>query len=124
MITLKKYQVEAVDNLVQNTYRLAKRAGFRQPFVFKAPTGAGKTVMMAAFLNKYCEELPDKLDLEPTIPGEETTVFQYQGCSGSTSVDFWRVDGAGHSPVISKFFASEMIAWLMIHPKLASDPQP
>ena len=69
-------------------------------------------------------ELPDKLDLEPTIPGEETTVFQYQGCSGSTSVDFWRVDGAGHSPVISKFFASEMIAWLMIHPKLASDPQP
>ncbi len=63
MITLKKYQVEAVDNLVESTYRLAKRAGLRQALVFKAPTGAGKTVMMAAFLNKYCEELPDKLDL-------------------------------------------------------------
>ena len=65
-------------------------------------------------------ELADKLDLDPTISGDETTVFQYQGCSGSTSVDFWRIDGAGHSPVISKFFASEMIAWLMIHPKLAT----
>ena len=65
-------------------------------------------------------ELPDKLDLDPTIPGDETSVFQYQGCSGLTSVDFWRIAGAGHSPVISKFFASEMIAWLMIHPKLAT----
>lgn len=64
MITLKNYQVEAVDNLLQNTYRLAKRPGYRQPLVFKAPTGAGKTVMMAAFLNKLCEELPEKLELE------------------------------------------------------------
>ncbi|MDP3003843.1 MAG: DEAD/DEAH box helicase family protein [Bacteroidales bacterium] len=64
MITLKKYQVEAVDNLVQNTYRLVKRPGARQPLVFKAPTGAGKTVIMAAFLNKFCEELPEKLELE------------------------------------------------------------
>ena len=64
MIILKKYQEEAIDNLVQNAYRLIKRPGARQPLVFKAPTGAGKTVMMAAFLNKLCEELPEKLDLE------------------------------------------------------------
>ena len=64
MIILKKYQEEAVDSLVQNIYRLLKRPKTRHPFVFKAPTGAGKTVMMAAFLNKFCEELPEKLDLE------------------------------------------------------------
>lgn len=64
MIHLKKYQEEAVDNLMFQTYKLLKRPGFRQNLVFKAPTGAGKTVMMASFLNKFCEELPEKLDLE------------------------------------------------------------
>lgn len=64
MIHLKKYQEEAVDNLMNQTYKLLKRPGFRQNLVFKAPTGAGKTVMMASFLNKFCEELPEKLDLE------------------------------------------------------------
>ena len=64
MIHLKKYQEEAVDNLMNQTYKLLKRPGFRQNLVFKAPTGAGKTVIMASFLNKFCEELPEKLDLE------------------------------------------------------------
>ncbi len=64
MITLKKYQEEAVDNLLQNTYKLLQRAGVRQQLVFKAPTGAGKTIMMAAFLNKLCEEIPEKLELQ------------------------------------------------------------
>jgi type III restriction enzyme len=64
MITLKKYQEDSVDNLLQNTYKLLSRAGVRHPLIFKAPTGAGKTIMMAAFLNKLCEEIPEKLELE------------------------------------------------------------
>ena len=64
MITLKNYQEEAVDSLIQNTYKLLKRSGVRNPLIFKAPTGAGKTIMMAAFLNRLCEELSEKLDLE------------------------------------------------------------
>lgn len=64
MLTLKKYQEEAIDNLLFNTYKLLKKPGFRQSLIFKAPTGAGKTVMMAAFLNKLCEEMPEKLELE------------------------------------------------------------
>lgn len=63
MIQLKKYQEEAVNNLTQHTYKLLQRSGSRLPLIFKAPTGAGKTVMMAAFLNKLCEELPEKLEL-------------------------------------------------------------
>ena len=63
MIHLKRYQEEAIDDLTRHTYKLLQLPGARLPLVFKAPTGAGKTVMMAAFLNKFCEELPEKLEL-------------------------------------------------------------
>jgi type III restriction enzyme len=63
MILLKKYQEEAVDSLLTNTYKLLKKPMARHTQVLKAPTGSGKTVMMAAFLNKLCEEIPDRLDL-------------------------------------------------------------
>jgi type III restriction enzyme len=63
MIALKKYQEEAVDSLVKDTYSLLKLPGARKKLVFKAPTGAGKTITMAAYLNKLCEELPDQLEL-------------------------------------------------------------
>lgn len=63
MIALKTYQNEAVEGLVKDTLSLLKMPGARQKMVFKAPTGAGKTVTMAAYLNRLCEELPDKLDI-------------------------------------------------------------
>ncbi|HEY5589568.1 MAG TPA: DEAD/DEAH box helicase family protein [Paludibacter sp.] len=63
MIVLKKYQEEAVDSLLTNTYKLLKKPMYRHTMVLKAPTGSGKTVMMAAFLNKLCEEIPDRLEL-------------------------------------------------------------
>jgi type III restriction enzyme len=63
MIVLKKYQQEAVETLTATTYKLLQKPGGRLPLIFKAPTGAGKTVMMAALLNKLGEELPEKLEL-------------------------------------------------------------
>jgi len=63
MIELKTYQSEAVDGLIKDTFSLLKMPGARQKMVFKAPTGAGKTVTMAAFLNSLCEELPHRLDV-------------------------------------------------------------
>jgi type III restriction enzyme len=63
MITLRKYQEEAVQALLKDTYSLLGQPGVRHKMVFKAPTGAGKTVTMAAFLNQLCVEIPDKLDL-------------------------------------------------------------
>jgi type III restriction enzyme len=63
MIELKTYQSEAVSGLIKDTFSLLKMTGARQKMVFKAPTGAGKTVTMAAYLNSLCEELPDRLDV-------------------------------------------------------------
>jgi type III restriction enzyme len=64
MIHLKIYQDEAVNDLSQKLYKLLKRPGARQNLIFKAPTGSGKTVMMASLLNKFCEELPERYELE------------------------------------------------------------
>jgi type III restriction enzyme len=64
MINLKNYQDEAVNDLSQKLYKLLKRPGARQNLIFKAPTGSGKTVMMASLLNKFCEELPERYELE------------------------------------------------------------
>ena len=64
MIHLKKYQEEAVNDLTKNLYKLLKKPGARQNLIFKAPTGSGKTVMMASLLNKFCEELPERYELE------------------------------------------------------------
>ena len=63
MITLRNYQEEAVQALLKDTYALLTQAGTRKKLVLKAPTGAGKTVVMAAFLNQLCNELPDKLEV-------------------------------------------------------------
>ncbi len=64
MIHLKQYQESAVNELSDKFYKLLKRPGARHNLIFKAPTGAGKTVMMASLLNKLCEELPERYDLD------------------------------------------------------------
>ncbi|WJJ95740.1 DEAD/DEAH box helicase [Algibacter luteus] len=63
MITLRKYQEEAVDRLLRDTYSLLKKPGAHHKMVLKAPTGAGKTVTMAAYLNQLCNEIQDRLDV-------------------------------------------------------------
>src|SRR5690554_3562735 len=63
MITLRNYQEEAVKSLLKDTYRLLKKPGARHKMVLDAPTGSGKTIAMAAFLNQLCNEIPDRLDL-------------------------------------------------------------
>lgn len=47
---LKDFQVTAIDQLSNTFLALWKTGNYRVPLVFKAPTGAGKTIMMAEFL--------------------------------------------------------------------------
>lgn len=62
MITLKKYQDEAVNKLVKDTWLLLDKGSKQNKMVLKAPTGAGKTVVMATYMAKVCEEIKDKLE--------------------------------------------------------------
>ncbi len=50
MIYLKPFQEKAVADLRKQFLQLWKTANRRQPLIFKAPTGSGKTVMVAQFL--------------------------------------------------------------------------
>jgi len=61
--------------------------------------------------------LPDKLDLDTKVSGAETTVSEFQGCPAQTAISFWRIAGAGHSPVFTKGFDQAMIDFLLAHPK-------
>lgn len=63
MIQLRPYQSKAVDRLMEETLELLARDVRRQKLVLKAPTGAGKTVVMAEFLSRLAEELPDHAEL-------------------------------------------------------------
>ncbi|MFH0854087.1 MAG: DEAD/DEAH box helicase family protein [bacterium] len=47
---LKDFQSEAVDQLSNTFLELWKTGKYRVPLIFKAPTGAGKTIVMAEFL--------------------------------------------------------------------------
>ena len=64
MIHLKKYQEEAVNDLTKTFFKLLHKPSSRHNLVFKAPTGAGKTVMMASLLNKVAEEIQERTELE------------------------------------------------------------
>ena len=63
MLTLKPYQENAVNGLLKETYEILQQHKSRQKLIFKAPTGSGKTVMMAEYLNRLAEELPEKYEL-------------------------------------------------------------
>ena len=56
------YQQKAVNELVDKTVDLLNLTGNRKKIVFKAPTGAGKTVMASEMLDRLVRELPTRTD--------------------------------------------------------------
>jgi polyhydroxybutyrate depolymerase len=57
---------------------------------------------------------PD-LDLEPTLPGDETKRTSASGCPPGGAVELWTMRGASHGPTLSDDFASRLVAWLLAH---------
>ena len=47
---LADFQKKAVDSLTKSFLTLWQTNNYQLPLVFKAPTGSGKTIMMAEFL--------------------------------------------------------------------------
>ena len=60
MIELKDYQKAAIGRLKDNILDMLALQSKRQKLVFKAPTGAGKTVMASALLDDLKNELERK----------------------------------------------------------------
>ena len=61
MILLKPYQDKAVASLLDNAFDILLTSGVRrQKMVFKAPTGSGKTLMMADFMRRLTREFPQR----------------------------------------------------------------
>ena len=58
-----QYQQKAVKELVEKTIDLLTFSGMRRKLVFKAPTGAGKTVMASEMLLRLNTELHDRTDV-------------------------------------------------------------
>lgn len=63
MLILKSYQDKAVRNLIEETDRIIKKRTTRNKLILKAPTGSGKTVVMAEYLNKFVQEAQSKIEL-------------------------------------------------------------
>ncbi len=54
---LKKYQEEAVDELILKSKLLLAKDLEKRTIVFQAPTGSGKTFMMSQFIEQFIEEM-------------------------------------------------------------------
>jgi len=63
MYLLKEFQEKAVKSLLEHTYETLNATTKQIPVLLEAPTGSGKTVMMAAYL----ERLVDELHLQPEL---------------------------------------------------------
>lgn len=59
MMQLREYQQEAIDELKLKANKLLELHG-NKTIVFEAPTGSGKTVMMAEFLKQFVENREDQ----------------------------------------------------------------
>jgi polyhydroxybutyrate depolymerase len=58
-----------------------------------------------------------KLDLEANIAGAETTDSTYTGCAQGSTVELWTIEGGAHVPAISSTFSSQVVDFLLAHPK-------
>lgn len=58
------------------------------------------------------------LDLDTSIPGDETTVSKYAaGCKPGGHAELWTIMGGSHIPVISMAFTPNVFDFLVAHPK-------
>jgi type III restriction enzyme len=56
----KQYQVNAIEQLVKSVSELLDKDASNKVCVFQSPTGSGKTVMVAKFIEEIITELPEK----------------------------------------------------------------
>jgi polyhydroxybutyrate depolymerase len=58
-----------------------------------------------------------KLDLEPNIAGDETSVMAWTNCQNSSEVELWTMESGAHIPTLRSTFASKIWEFFAAHPK-------
>lgn len=71
MHILKEYQEKAVERLIEHTCDALQMPNRKIQMLLKAPTGAGKTVTMAAYLSQLVQELA----LRPNLPRDVAFIW-------------------------------------------------
>ncbi len=71
MYILKEFQEKAVKSLLAHTFDTINTVPTQIPILLEAPTGSGKTVMMASYLERLVEELP----LQPGLHGNVAFIW-------------------------------------------------
>jgi polyhydroxybutyrate depolymerase len=79
--------------------------------------GAVQTVETWAGYNRCSllpEEIPNALDLELEIAGEETSISRYsEGCRPGSSVELWTMEGGWHAPELTGEFSDLVVEHLL-----------
>jgi hypothetical protein len=52
------------------------------------------------------------------LAGDETIPYTAAGCPTGIDVEFWKMVGAGHTPLLESIFASKVLTFLNNHPKV------
>jgi polyhydroxybutyrate depolymerase len=60
---------------------------------------------------------PDIRFSAPPIAGADTSVLAYPRCAATTTVELWTIRGGGHIPGLTPRFTTEVIDFLLAHPK-------
>ena len=61
-----------------------------------------------------------KLDLDRTVPGDETTEQAFSGCPAGVGLGLWTIEGGGHVPAFNEHWAESIWSFMASHPKVAS----
>lgn len=110
MYILKDFQETAVNELLSKTYDALDTPQRQTPVLLEAPTGSGKTVMMASFI----ERLVDEMNLRPGFDGNVAFIWfapntlhiqSYHSLqylySDSRKLNCINLDNLGNDPVLN-----------------------
>lgn len=61
--------------------------------------------------------LPERLDLDNLIDGDDTRQERLEGCPAGIGVELWTIEGGSHLPSPTKAFADRTWAFFAAHPK-------
>ncbi len=90
------------------------------------PGAVGTVEQWAAFdgCDPEGKELPERLNLDAEIPGDETVVTRYAAdCEPGGSAELWTIEGGAHVPNLSEDFGRLVAEFLLSHPKPTACPE-